>query len=92
MTFLGTNLPAEELAAAARQTAARAIALSLVYPGDDPHLERELVRLRRLLGDEVHIIVGGRSIAAYAAVLRSVSARTVSEIREFRTVLRDLRR
>ncbi len=92
VTFLGTNLPAEELAAAARQTAARAIALSLVYPGDDPHLERELVRLRRLLGDEVHIIVGGRSIAGYAAVLRSVSARTISEIREFRTVLRDLRR
>jgi DNA-binding transcriptional MerR regulator/methylmalonyl-CoA mutase cobalamin-binding subunit len=92
VTFLGANLPAEELAAAARQTAARAIALSLVYPGDDPHLERELIRLRRLLGQNVHLIVGGRSSARYESVLHRVSAIPVSDIRSFRPVLRDLRR
>jgi len=91
VTFLGGNLPAEELAAAARQTAAQAIALSLVYPSDDPHLERELVRLRRLLGQNVHLIVGGRSTGGYESTLRRVNAIAVSDIRHFRTVLRDLR-
>ena len=92
VTFLGANLPAEELAAAARKTAARAIGLSLVYPGDDPHLERDLVRLRRLLGRSVHLIVGGRSSARYQSALHRVSAIPVSDIRSFRSVLRDLRR
>jgi MerR family transcriptional regulator, light-induced transcriptional regulator len=92
VTFLGGNLPAEELAAAARQTAARAVALSLVYPSDDPHLERELVRLRRLLGSNVHLIVGGRSSSDYESALRRINAIAVDDIRRFRTVLRDLRR
>ncbi len=92
VTFVGANLPAEELAAAARQTAARAVALSLVYPCDDPHLERELIRLRRLLGQGVHLLVGGRSSSGYEAALKRVSAIPVSDIRQLRSVLRDLRR
>lgn len=92
VTFLGANLPAEELAAAARQTAAGVVALSLVYPGDDPHLERELVRLRRLLGQSVHLIVGGRSSTAYETTLERVSALNADDIRHFRAILRDLRR
>lgn len=92
VTFVGANLPAEELAAAARQTAARAVALSLIYPGDDPHLERELIRLRRLLGQGIHLIVGGRSSSGYEGALRRVEAIRVSDIRHLREVLRELRR
>ena len=46
VTYLGASLPAAEIAGAAMQNRARAVALSLVYPQDDPRLEGELIRLR----------------------------------------------
>ena len=42
VTYLGASLPAAEIAGAALQNRARAVALSLVYPEDDPTLEDEL--------------------------------------------------
>jgi len=45
VTYVGPNLPAEEIAGAAQQKRARAVALSVVYPEDDPHLSGELRRL-----------------------------------------------
>lgn len=45
VTYLGPSLPAEEIAGAAHQSQARAVALSLVYPGDDPFLRGQLVKL-----------------------------------------------
>ena len=53
VTYLGASLPAAEIAGAARQNRARAVALSLVYPEDDPRLEGELTRLRESLPPEV---------------------------------------
>ena len=46
VTYLGASLPAAEIAGAARQNRAVAVALSLVYPEDDPRLGAELARLR----------------------------------------------
>jgi hypothetical protein len=40
-SYLGASLPAAEIAGAARQRRARAVALSLVYPEDDLRLENE---------------------------------------------------
>ena len=74
VTYLGAGLPAPEIAGAALQRRARAVALSLVYPEDDPRLEGELVRLRELLPAEVRMIVGGRAIAAYRATLEKIGA------------------
>ncbi len=45
--YLGASLPAPEIAGAAQQRGARAVALSLVYPENDSRLEGELVRLRQ---------------------------------------------
>lgn len=39
VTYVGASLPAAEIAGAARQNRARAVALSLVYPEDDARLE-----------------------------------------------------
>jgi methylmalonyl-CoA mutase cobalamin-binding subunit len=47
VTYLGPSLPAEEIAGAAHQNRARAVALSLVYPGDDPFLRGELLKFQR---------------------------------------------
>ena len=57
-TYLGANLPAAEIAGAAIQNQAVAVALSIVYPEDDPDLPQELTNLRRFLPPHVKIIVG----------------------------------
>ena len=54
VTYLGASLPAAEIAGAAQQRRARAVALSLVYPEDDPRLAGELTRLRESLPAEVN--------------------------------------
>jgi len=73
VTYLGPNLPAEEIAIAARQRSAKAIALSLVYPLDDSTLSEELRRLRQMVGPSMPIIVGGRGASAYEEVLEEIN-------------------
>jgi methanogenic corrinoid protein MtbC1 len=63
--YLGPNLPAEEIAAAAEACGAQAVALSIVHPGDDPRVGQEIERLRRLVADDVTIFVGGRAARNY---------------------------
>lgn len=74
VVYLGAHLPAESIATAVDMTGARAVALSLIYPADDPDLPDELRSLRRRLSDEVTIVVGGRAAASYRAVLEEIGA------------------
>jgi DNA-binding transcriptional MerR regulator/methylmalonyl-CoA mutase cobalamin-binding subunit len=74
VTYLGASLPAEDIAGAAIRTGARAVALSIVYPHDDPALPSDLIRLRKLLPAEIPILVGGRAAVGYAAPLREIGA------------------
>jgi len=71
--YLGTSLPAAEIAGAVIQNRALAIALSIVYPLDDPLLSEELHNLRRYLGS-IPIIVGGRAADAYGRTLQEIGA------------------
>ena len=59
VTYLGASLPAAEIAGAAVQKRARAVALSLVYPEDDPRLPGELTRLREALPAAMTLLVIG---------------------------------
>ncbi len=65
VTYLGVGLPAAEIAGAARQNGARAVALSVVYPPDDPALPGELQRLRALLPAEITLLIGGAASVRY---------------------------
>jgi DNA-binding transcriptional MerR regulator/methylmalonyl-CoA mutase cobalamin-binding subunit len=87
VTYLGPGLPAEEIAAGAIQTDARAVALSIIYPANDPQLEPELRKLRRLLGNGVEVIVGGRAADHYSSVLAEIGATRVDSIATFRSNL-----
>ena len=91
VTYLGAGLPAEEIAAAALQKRAGVVALSIVYPSDDPRLPEELRKLRRHLGHRVALLVGGRSALAYAAVVKEVRAKHLKTLSELRAELRSLR-
>lgn len=61
--YLGPNLPADALAAAARQLDARAIAVSMVYPDDADRAEAELRSLCELAAEDMSIIIGGQAAA-----------------------------
>ncbi|MDY7093978.1 MAG: MerR family transcriptional regulator [Acidobacteriota bacterium] len=89
---LGADLPAEDLVAAAREMGAAAVALSLIYPADDPQLGHELLHLRQQLGPEVALLVGGRCAVAYRSFLETARAVQVEDLAELPTVLADLRR
>lgn len=65
VSYLGSHLPAEEIARSASLGRARAVCLSLAYPADDPLLPGEITRLSRLLGPGVALIAGGRASGAY---------------------------
>lgn len=91
-TYLGASLPAAEIAGAATQTGALAVALSIVYPDDDPNLAEELIDLRRFLPGSTKILVGGRASASYSAALSSIGAIATNDIGEFCDQLDSLRR
>lgn len=72
VTYLGPGLPASEIAGAALQNQARAVALSLVYPAGDPHVSQELERLRQFLPKEISILVGGRAADSYRGTVERI--------------------
>ena len=92
VTYLGASLPAAEIAGAARQNRARAVALSLVYPEDDSRLEGELTRLRELLPPEVTLLTGGRAMSAYRDALDKIGARQINDLAHLCSTLDDLRK
>ncbi|MDZ7266927.1 MAG: MerR family transcriptional regulator [candidate division KSB1 bacterium] len=91
-TYLGPNLPAEEIAAALEYNQAQAVALSIVHPNDDPLLENELRRLRRYVPSSVNIIVGGRAAGSYQRVLNEIGAKQITTLAEFREKLAGFQR
>ena len=91
ITYLGANLPAQEIAAAVQQQSARVVALSLVYPADDPHIRQELAALRRYVGPDVELLIGGSGSAGYKDVLQDIDAVCLDDIAQLRTHLETLR-
>ncbi len=89
--YLGPDLPAEEIAGVALESGARAVALSLTYPPDDPSLAGEMARLRRLLPQDVELVVGGRAAAGYAGAVEAAGGRRLEDLSAFRRVLGELR-
>jgi methylmalonyl-CoA mutase cobalamin-binding subunit len=88
VTYLGPDLPAEEIAGAVRKRGAAAVALSAVFPVRDPALEGELRRLRSLLPPRVSIFLGGEGGRAPAAMLDAAGAAWLASFAEFRQHLR----
>jgi methanogenic corrinoid protein MtbC1 len=89
--YLGPSLPAEEIAAAAIQNDSQAVALSIVYPTDDPRLGEELARLRKLLPPGIALLVGGRASPAYQSALARAGAIECRNIADFGAQLKALR-
>jgi DNA-binding transcriptional MerR regulator/methylmalonyl-CoA mutase cobalamin-binding subunit len=90
VTYLGPNLPAEDIATAARETGAEAVALSIVHPEGKPELADELKELRLALPPAVPVLVGGLAMPSYQDVLNEIEAIQLADIDELRSTLADL--
>jgi MerR family transcriptional regulator, light-induced transcriptional regulator len=87
ITYLGGDLPAGAIAAAARQAEAAVVALSLVHPEDDPDIPGELRALRTALPADMVLIVGGAAAKSYARALKDVKALVVADLGALRATL-----
>lgn len=90
VTYLGANLPAEEIAAAVRFTHAKAVTISISFSTDDHIVPKEMRRLRKLIGNHVALIVGGRAAPYYEAVLDEVGVLKIQNYEHFRRILDQL--
>jgi methanogenic corrinoid protein MtbC1 len=91
VVYLGVNLPAEEIATAVQHHGAKVVALSVVYPADDPRVADELLKLRRYLARDVEMVVGGRGSHGYQAVLDTIAATQLHDLAALRNHLETLR-
>jgi DNA-binding transcriptional MerR regulator/methylmalonyl-CoA mutase cobalamin-binding subunit len=87
VTYLGPNLPATEIARAARNCGAHAIGLSIVFPTDDDVMPGELRLLRRELGPSTPILVGGRAAGSYESILEEIGAEICNDLADLREPL-----
>jgi methanogenic corrinoid protein MtbC1 len=87
VVYLGADLPAAEIAAAAAGTGAGVVALSAVLPHDDATLTEELRALRRDLPAGVELIAGGEGARTLARMLDDTGIRFLPDFAEFRRTL-----
>jgi MerR family transcriptional regulator, light-induced transcriptional regulator len=88
VVYLGADLPAGDLAAAAITTGARAVGVSLVYVTDPARTAAELGQIRRGLPASVPLLVGGGGSAAVATVAGGLDVLWVPELEALRSALR----
>jgi DNA-binding transcriptional MerR regulator/methylmalonyl-CoA mutase cobalamin-binding subunit len=89
VVYFGTDLPAADIVSAVHKVGAVAVALSIVYPPDDPDLAQELLALATDMPGDVLVILGGRSAPSYEPRLRGTNVRIVAGLSEFRGILRN---
>ncbi|RPI73703.1 MAG: MerR family transcriptional regulator [Ignavibacteriales bacterium] len=89
--YLGPNLPVEEIASVTESLEAKIVALSIVYPNDDPQLKKDLKNLRRMLSPNISIIAGGRAAAGYLDVLDEINAVVVKDMKQLKDELEAIR-
>lgn len=89
--YLGANLPADEIASVAIHKKAPVIALSIVFPTNDPTLHQELKRLRNLILPGTTLLVGGRGALGYTKTLNKIDAVILTELTHLRSELERLR-
>jgi DNA-binding transcriptional MerR regulator/methylmalonyl-CoA mutase cobalamin-binding subunit len=91
VTYLGSNLPAEEIIAAGKRLNSKVIALSILCPKDDSNLKRELLKFSQLIPSNTKLIVGGQAADSYRDVLTKIGAVTINDFGKFQEELRKVK-
>jgi methanogenic corrinoid protein MtbC1 len=90
VTYLGADLPAEEIAMAVKYVNARALTISLSFASDDHIVHKELRRLKKLIGNDVTLIVGGRAAGHFQGLLNEIGVLAIQNYQHFRDILKQL--
>lgn len=85
--YLGSNLPAEEIAAAAVHNRARAVAVSLVCATNGEQLRRECLQLRLLLPADLSLYAGGQAPPELRFALSEMGLRWCETLEAFHVAL-----
>jgi DNA-binding transcriptional MerR regulator/methylmalonyl-CoA mutase cobalamin-binding subunit len=88
--YFGPNLPADEIAYAAKKTGAKAIALSLCHAIDQERLVLALKKLRRLVGDGLPVFIGGAGAVTIRRAMDQMNTYIGMGLIEFRDKLESL--
>lgn len=81
--YYGPNLPAEEIAAGVKHNGARAVAISITHLLNQNPLIEEMRKLRRYVGKDLTIFVGGRAVGNQPRMLEEINARYIDSIEQF---------
>jgi DNA-binding transcriptional MerR regulator/methylmalonyl-CoA mutase cobalamin-binding subunit len=90
--YFGPSLPAEEIAAAVTYSDARAVALSITYHDDSHQLNLEIKKLRRYLGDEITMFIGGQGASPLADFFDAPEIQILKDLDSFRIAVDNLRK
>lgn len=90
--YLGTELPADEIVYTSKQIKARAVALGIARPSDDPHLPNALRQLNQQLQQDCTLLVCGSAVSGYTEVIEEIDAVVVQTMGELRLELDRLKR
>ncbi|MHB1326561.1 MAG: MerR family transcriptional regulator [Gemmatimonadales bacterium] len=90
VTYLGASLPSAEIAATAVRTGARAVAISVIFPVDDPAIPGYLAALRQALPADVALLVGGSATEAYDDAIDAADGEVIGDLAQLRSSLREL--
>jgi methanogenic corrinoid protein MtbC1 len=85
--YLGPNLPATDIAEAAKSQKVLAVALSAVYSKNTSSLEAEFRDLRDQLAKKTHLLIGGAALTLSPRALRELGAESLSNLHELPGVL-----
>lgn len=92
VAYLGTDLPAEEIVAAVRRSAARLVGVSLVFDENRARAALEVEAIQRALPAAVELWLGGRDAKAVADRVKSFRGLVVDELARAESELARLER
>jgi methanogenic corrinoid protein MtbC1 len=84
VSWLGPNLPAEDILLAVDRLRPEALAVSLIHQTRDPELHRDLERIARGVGHRTQLLVGGRASRGSALMLERHGAAIFEDLTAFR--------
>ena len=90
VTYLGADLPAADIADAARRTGASAVGLSVIFVPDRGRIAEEIQLLRQALPVSIPLLIGGGASASLAAQLERDGVRVLRDLESLGQVLRDM--
>ena len=89
--YLMPNVPSRDIAATVIQLDARALALSVAYPPEDPLIASELRFLKSQLPENILLFVGGQAAVSYLPLLEEVGAIYLESFNDIIEPLRTIR-